>query len=162
LPAEEVAVYRRFNFEGDIHSSLSCVPLVVRRKLDLAGLKISLAGWQALSRAERLALCHLPADTDDDMAVYTEALRGFAERAGVPLSPLPAAPARNAWDTPLVIDRLRSRLGPGGVDEAAIGGLTEEERYALHKLAEPSRDVEKLVLLVRELGLTPPRKEEAP
>jgi hypothetical protein len=162
LTAEEVDVYRRFDFEGDIHATLSCVPLVVRRKLDLAGLKISLAGWQALSRAERLALCHMPADTNDDVAVYTEALRGFAERAGVPLSPLPGAPARSAWDAPAVLDRLRARLGPGGVDEAAIGRLTEEERFALHKLAEPARGVEKLMLLVRELGLTPPREEGAP
>ena len=57
-------MYKRFTFEGDIHESLDCVPLSVRRKLDLAALKISLDGWQQLSRAERLSLCHLPVDSE--------------------------------------------------------------------------------------------------
>ena len=53
-PHERALMYKRFEFEGAIHDTLECVPMSVRRKLDLATLKISLAGWQALSRAERL------------------------------------------------------------------------------------------------------------
>jgi len=155
-------VYRRFAFEGDIHASLACVPLVVRRKLDLAGLKISLAGWQTLPRHERLALCHLPADTGEDVAVYAEVLRGCSARAGVPLSPLPGAPVSSGdWSAPAVIERVRARLGPGAIDEAAVARLGEEERYALYKLAEPRREPEKLVLLARELGLSRPDAEAA-
>jgi hypothetical protein len=148
-------VYRRFDFEGDIHTSLACVPLVVRRKLDLAGLKISLAGWKALPRAERLALCHLPAETDEDLAVYIEVLRAFAARAGVPLDPLPGDPIRRtAWSTAATRERLQERLGPGGLEEDALSRLTEEERYAVIKLADPARDPEKLFILLRELGLS--------
>jgi hypothetical protein len=145
-------MYRRFEFEGDIHVSLDCVPLVVRRKLDLAELKISLAGWQALTRAERLALCHLPVDTDEELVV-----RGFAARAAVELSPLQEPRLhRAAWSSAAVCARLRARLGadhdPG---ERVIDGLTEEERYAIFKLAEPKREPAKLVALLGELGIGP-------
>lgn len=152
-------MYRQFALEGEVHASLDCVPLSVRRKLDLAEIKISLAGWQALSRAERLALCHLPADTDEDVAVYAEVLRGFAERAGVALAPLAGAPVRRAaWDRDSVSARLRDRLGAdGALDEGALGRLaelTEEERYAIVKLADPKRGPEKLRALLGELGLS--------
>ncbi|WP_437305297.1 nitrate reductase associated protein [Sorangium sp. So ce388] len=155
-------MYRQFALEGEVHVVLDCVPLAVRRKLDLAELKISLAGWQTLSRAERLALCHLPVDTDDDVAVYAEVLRGFAARAGVPLTPLAEAPVRRAaWDADAVSARLRDRLGPDGALDALDGGalgrlaeLNEEERYALFKLADPKRGPEKLRALLGELGLS--------
>ncbi len=147
-------MYRRFAFEGDdMHVSLSCVPTAVRRKLDLAALKISLAGWQALSREERLALCHLPVDTPEDLDVYREVLRGFAARAGVPLKPLvPADPA--SWTATAVIARLRDRLGSDAViDEARVKALDEEERYTLVKLAAPEREPDKLLTAARELGV---------
>jgi len=148
-------MYRRFAFEGDMHVSLSCVPLVVRRKLDLAALKISLAGWQALSREERLALCHLPVDTDPDLAVYVEVFRGFAARAGVPLTPLPAADP-TAWSLRGLLARLGERLGAAAeLDATRLAALTEEERYALFKLAEPTRAPDKLRAALIELGLLP-------
>ncbi|AUX47435.1 hypothetical protein SOCE26_089560 [Sorangium cellulosum] len=156
-------MYRRFALEGDVHAALDLVPLAARRKLDLAGLKLSLAGWQALSRAERLALCHLPADTDEDVAVYAEVLRGFADRAGVALAPLAGAPARRDWAADAVGARLRDRLGPDGApDDGALGRLTEEERYALFKLADPRRGPEKLRALLHELGLPRGAGGEAP
>lgn len=149
-------MYRRFALEGDIHVSLDLVPLSVRRKLDLVGLKLSLAGWQALSRAERLALCHLQVDTDEDVAVYAEVLRGFAARAGVALSPLAGAPVRrDDWDLAGVRARLSAQLGPERTpDDDALGRLTEEERYALYKLADPTRGPDKLCALLDELGLS--------
>ena len=150
-------MYRRFDFEGDIHSSLSCVPLTVRRKLDLAELKISLAGWQSLERAERLALCHLPVDTAADLAVYREVLAGFAARAGVALTPLGGGPVEPAaWGAAGVLARVRERLGGAGdLDEARLGSLDEEERYALFKLADPKRAPEKLRAALEELGFGP-------
>ncbi len=148
-------MYRRFAFEGDIHASLSLVPLVSRRKLDLSRLKISLAGWQALSREERLSLCHLPVDSEEDLAVYREVLQGFAARAGVPLEALWGEhPTPADWSPAALLGRLRARLGEReGLDEARLSRLGEEERYALHKLAEPRREPDKLRLALAELGL---------
>jgi hypothetical protein len=147
-------MYKRFAFEDDVHDSLSCVPLAVRRKLDLAELKISLAGWQALTRPERLALCHLPVDAPDDLAVYREVLAGFAARASVRLTPLEGSPSdRSAWSAEGVEARLEDRLGGLPFDPARLRALDEESRYALFKLADPKRDLTKLRLALRELRL---------
>ena len=57
---------RRFNFEDEVHHSLACVPMAVRRKLDRVGVKVSLEQWQTLAQHERLAICHLPTDSDEE------------------------------------------------------------------------------------------------
>ncbi|MDA9701618.1 nitrate reductase associated protein, partial [Prochlorococcus sp. AH-736-L23] len=35
-----------FNFEDDFIKDLRCIPLCVRRKLDLIGIKLKLTHWQ--------------------------------------------------------------------------------------------------------------------
>jgi hypothetical protein len=149
-------MYKRFAFEGDIHDSLECVPLSVRRKLDLAALKISLEGWRSLTRSERLALCHLPVDTPEDLAVYREVLRGVCERAGVAIKDLddPDAAAQ-AWNAPGVPSAVAARLGDlhVGLGDAAWRSLDEETRYALLKVVHPKRNPLKIVALLVELGL---------
>jgi len=47
---------RKFKFEDEMHESLQCVPMAVRRKLDRVGLKVGLEQWKALDRGERLAI----------------------------------------------------------------------------------------------------------
>jgi hypothetical protein len=143
-------MYLRFAFEGDVHETLATIPLAVRRKLDLAGLKLSLAGWTALSRAERLAVCHLPVDCKADLEVYREALRGFAERAGHPVLPLEGGPVDPAnWGPARVPAAVAARVG-----ETGWAQLSDEARYTLAKLAEPRRGPEKLTLALAELGLS--------
>jgi len=147
-------VVRKFAFEGDMHEKLDCVPLAVRRKLDLAGLKISLAGWQTLTRPERLALCNLDVDEPGALAIYTECLEGFASRGGVSLGNLGAADPR-AWSPDAIPDRIAAALHDKGrtLAPARWARLDEDERYCLHKLADPKRDPAKFWLLVEELEL---------
>jgi hypothetical protein len=42
-----------FGFEADFTSDLRCIPMAVRRKLDLAGVKLKLQHWSELGDAER-------------------------------------------------------------------------------------------------------------
>ena len=152
-------MYKPFAFEGEVHQSLSCVPLAVRRKLDVAGLKISLEGWQLLTREERLALCHLPVDSDAEVAVYQEIMRGFCARHAVPLKPLTEVRDHgrswNSDDIPVpVADRLHE-LGRA-LPVAAWRALDEESRYALLKLADPKQAAAKFLAVLAELGFAPP------
>jgi hypothetical protein len=151
-------MYKRFAFEGNVHETLDCVPLTVRRKLDLAGLKISLAGWQSLPREERLSLCHLPVDEPLELEVYREVLTGFAARAQVPLSPLPSGDAsRERWNASEPPEGVRARLDAAGhaLAPTAWAALDEESKYALVKMAEPKRDPRKFGWVLEELGLAP-------
>jgi hypothetical protein len=144
-------VFRRFDFEAETYTSLSCVPLAVRRKLDLAGLKISLRGWQALPRAERLALCHLPVDGPGDLDMYREVLRAYAERAGAELTELPEiTPA--AWAIGAVPERVAERASALGRDLPTTrwAMLDEETRYCLWKYATTKHDPAKVATLFAE------------
>jgi hypothetical protein len=149
-------MYKRFDFEGDVHQTLECVPLTVRRKLDIASLKISLEGWQALTRAERLALCHLPVDSEEDREVYIEVMRTFCERAGVPLKPLVDADAAGrTWNASTTPPRVKERADElhAKLDDATWRRLDEESRYALVKLSDPKRNPLKIHAALVELGL---------
>lgn len=149
-------MYKRFDFEGDIHETLECVPLTVRRKLDLAALKISLEGWQKLSLAERLALCHLPVDSAPELEVYVQVMQAFCVRASVPLKPLadPNASAR-AWNTSTVPEAVAARVSQLGVTltPERWRALDEESRYAMLKLVDPKRNPLKIHALLVELGM---------
>jgi hypothetical protein len=140
-------MYLRFAFEGDLDRTLEFIPIAVRRKLDLAGLKLSLAAWNRMTRAEKLAVCNLPVDGDGDLEVYREALAGFAERAGDPAAPLPGGPVdpRTWRDLP---EPLAGRVDPG-----RWSNLSDEARYVVARLCDPRKSKEKLEAALRELGL---------
>jgi hypothetical protein len=145
-------MYLRFELEGDLHRTLEFIPLAVRRKLDLAGLKLSLKGWTAFSRAERLAVCHLPVDGPGDLDVYREALAGFAERAGHPVALLEGGPIdARAWGASRIPDTVAARAP--ALSAAQWSALPDEARYVLLRLAEPRRGPEKLDAALRELRL---------
>ncbi|GCD54512.1 hypothetical protein NBRC3188_3209 [Acetobacter pasteurianus NBRC 3188] len=42
-----------FNFEMDFATSLRCIPMIVRMKLDLCGVKLSLRQWCRFTRQEQ-------------------------------------------------------------------------------------------------------------
>src|SRR5918911_4286074 len=145
-------MYLRLELEGDLHRTLEFIPLAVRRKLDLAGLKLSLKAWTAMSRAERLAICHLPVDGEGDLDAYREALTGFAERAGHPVAPLEGGRIDpDAWSAARIPEDVAARAP--GVTLGQWSALPEEARYVLFRLAEARRSPEKLNAALRELRL---------
>jgi hypothetical protein len=103
-------MYLRFAFE-DGAETLEYMAQSMRRKLDLVGVKIGLKGWQAMTRAERLALAHFPVDMDDERAAFVQVLRGFAERAGAKVGTVAAVDAvdARAWGKERVPDAVRAR-----------------------------------------------------
>jgi hypothetical protein len=146
-------MYLRLQLEGALHETLEFIPLAVRRKLDLAGLKLSLAAWTAMSRAERLAVCHLPIDGEGDLDVYREALTGFAARAGHAVAPLEGGPLdRTAWGVARIPETVAARAPNLSLSQWSV--LSEEARYVLLKLSQARRSPEKLNAALRELRLS--------
>ncbi len=134
-------MFRRFDFEKDLYETLELVPLSVRRKLDLAGVKLHLNQWQALSRVERLVICHFPAASPEERAVLAAFLREAVKtRAGTDLATMkPAAhdAAPEAGQVPPDVARLIAELG---LPEQRWSLLDPDERFALAKLARGGAD----------------------
>jgi hypothetical protein len=134
---KEFTSMRRFQFEADIYETLNCVPMAVRRKLDRVGLKVGLDQWQALSRAERLAICYMPALSHDEHRALREVLvEASKARSGCLPKELSEAARAEASPPSSVPILLATRSKAAGYDlaEEVWQSLDEDERYALLKL----------------------------
>jgi hypothetical protein len=128
---------RKFKFEDEIYSSLSCLPMAARRKLDQLGLKIGFEQWQQLSRGERLMICHAPITTEDEV----DALRIFVNdvmmaKCGTAPKPLPPEKLQGVNPPAVVPPRLVESAHKSGVilTQDHWAALDDDERYALIKL----------------------------
>lgn len=134
-------MFRRFDFEKDLYETLEFMPLSVRRKLDLAGVKLHLKEWQALSRVERMVICHFPVSSPEECDVMAAFLRDAVKtRAGTELATIkPAAhdDAPGAGQVPPDIARLIAELK---LPEKRWSLLDPDERFALAKLARGGAD----------------------
>ncbi len=144
-----------FGFEADFVADLRCLPMAVRRKLDLAGVKLRLQQWNALAPQERSRLL---AWSDDPTAI--EAMRGWllarsAELPGGPARTMPAA-VDTAWqrgDTPPdELIRSCTELGLAWRPEQ-WPALAELQRFALVKLSHPGHEHRNLPRALAEFGL---------
>ena len=63
-------MFHTYRYEREFYPALSRLPLDVRMKLDLTGLKISLKDWLAFSFEERTVLCHLPIDRAEEKQAF--------------------------------------------------------------------------------------------
>ena len=131
-----------FAFEQDFIGTWRCIPLCVRRKLDLAGLKLKLNHWLALSQEQRQELV----DWGDD-ALALDRLRDHLRRCttamtdGVvkDLPPVVAAPWQQGDVVPETIASAALRDGVS-LTLKHWSAMSELERFAFCKLVRPGHD----------------------
>ena len=109
-----------FAFEQDFIGNWRCIPLCVRRKLDLSGVKLKLNHWLALTQDQRQQLVDWP-DTPEALQDLRDHLRqctaSMPDGRAKDLDPVTAAPWQQADQLPQeVVDaaaarRLMSRTG---------------------------------------------------
>ena len=144
-----------FRFEADFTTSLRCIPMAVRRKLDLAGVKLKLVHWTALEQEERQRLLDW---SDQDEAVFALRQWLLARTAVLPdgpatlLDPSLGEPWQQALQWPEVVLRSAAQLDlalrPGGWQS-----LDELQRFALVKLSHPGHEHRNLPLALEEFDL---------
>jgi hypothetical protein len=128
---------REFKFEDGMHTTLACVPMSVRRKLDRVGVKVGLEQWKALGRGERLAICHLPVERHEEREALrlfiNEAVRRVCGEEPRALGEAQRAVADPPAKLPAEIAE-RARTAGVALDQKAWERLDADERYALIKL----------------------------
>ena len=146
---------RCFAFEADFSGDLRCIPMAVRRKLDLAGVKLKLQHWSQLTEDERIALLAWRDDPDAIERLREHLLHRTTDLTAGPAGQLP--PARTEpWQQ---AEELPSRL----VDSCTQLGLTlrrcgwteldELQRFALVKLSHPGHEHRNLPKALAEFNL---------
>ncbi|MEB3105405.1 MAG: nitrate reductase associated protein [Cyanobacteriota bacterium] len=144
-----------FGFEADFTSDLRCIPMAVRRKLDLAGVKLKLQHWNELDGAERAELL---AWSDDAAAI--EALRQhlLARTSSLSAGQAKELPRPNGepWQqTNHLPEVLIASCAQLGLSLLAGGwrSLDELQRFALVKLSHPGHEHRNLARALAEFGL---------
>ena len=144
-----------FDFEADFSGDLRCIPMAVRRKLDLAGVKLKLVHWHALTPEERQRLLAWPDDPEAIATLRTWLLERSAELPQGPAAALP--PAQNCdWQQggrlPEVLAASCRQLGLEP-SPTSWSGLNDLQRFALVKLSHPGHEHRNLARALREFGL---------
>jgi hypothetical protein len=144
-----------FAFEADFVGDLRCIPMAVRRKLDLAGVKLKLVHWHGLEPQERQRLL---AWGDDPAAIHglrtwlLERSQALPEGPARPLQPAQGRDWQQGEQVPQVLAaacrQLDLSLRPG-----AWGELQELQRFALVKLSHPGHEHRNLPRALREFAV---------
>jgi len=147
---------RKFKFEDEMHESLQCVPMAVRRKLDRVGLKIGLAQWKELDRGERLAICHLPVDSSEECDALGVFIReAMRRRFGVEPKSLTDAQRAAAEPPASPPARAVAHARAAGFDLSAAvwSRLDGDERFALAKMGDAEVPSHNLPAALKEFAV---------
>jgi len=140
-----------FAFEGDFQTDLRCIPMVVRRRLDEVGIKLTLKEWVKLGPESRaVVLASVPADE------FAATVRELVERRmGTPPGDC-AVDHAPAWaDRAHIPAEVAAKAVAEGIALTAAqwSALAPLQRFALFKLSRSSHKNENFGPACREFGI---------
>ncbi len=146
-----------FAFEQDFVDSLRCIPMAVRFKLDLCGIKVSLRQWSRFTLADRSEMLTAPCDTPAQVERYRlDLIDRIAQRTGQLADSIPVEddPAWAVLDrTPDALSDYAASIGMAPLTTEQWRSLTDLQRFALLKLSREGHDNVNFVPALREFGL---------
>jgi hypothetical protein len=145
-----------FKFENDfVEENIRCIPMIVRFKLDVCGIKLKLSEWSRMNKKEREMLAELPMDTREEIFYYRAYLKDLIfARTGSQATELTAI--NTTWattnDIPEDVVNNVSRYS-GSLSLMQWQQLTDLQRFALIKLSQSSHEHKNLPKALREFEL---------
>jgi len=146
-----------FRFEEDfMEENIRCIPMVVRFKMDLAGIKLKLSEWGRFYSSERIELALLPTSSRTEINHYRnylcELIAKHTSRKATELA-IEQHPAwQNLNELPHILEEKIKELQL----EISINqwqSLTNIQRFALLKLCRPGHENQNFPKAVAEFGL---------
>jgi hypothetical protein len=146
-----------FAFESDFVTTLRCVPMAVRFKLDRVGVKLTLRQWSRFAAADRRELLSSACRSSDERKAYRARLKVLVrERTGEVAKPLPT-PEPPVWETadgpPAAVTAFAEGAGVPPPSREAWRRLARLQRFVLVKLSRDNHDNVNFVPALREFGL---------
>jgi hypothetical protein len=154
---KELAGIEYFDFEEDfVQQNMRCIPMIVRFKMDIAGIKLKLAEWNKFRKEERIELALKPCTTMEEARLYNNYLAGLIKKyAGNEATAL-AIIQNPEWaelkTVPSILEEKIKKFGPGiGINQ--WNGLTDLQRFALLKLCKEGHENKNFLKAMKEFGL---------
>ena len=146
-----------YDFEEDfIEENVRCIPMIVRFKMDAAGIKLKLSEWSKFKRGERIELAIKPCDNAEAAALYNNYLtelikkRTNAEATVLPINNEPVW--ANLKEIPELLQEKAKEFN-WEISKKQWSGLTNLQRFALTKLYRPGHENKNFPKAMKEFGI---------
>lgn len=162
MQAVEDIVY--FEFERDfVEENVRCIPMIIRFKMDKAGIKLELSVWSRFSSEERIELANRPCNNVEEVNEYRNYLsalvRNYAGKEATDLK----VEQHPAWaDFENINETLKEKANEFDWEISVMQwkNLTNLQRFVLLKLCRPGHENKNFPKAMKEFGLIesiPPR-----
>ena len=146
-----------FDFEEDfIEENVRCIPMIVRFKMDAAGIKLRLSEWSKFKKEERIELAIKPCQTLDEATLYNNYLTGLIKKrtnAEATVLPINSEPAwANLEEIPALLLQKAKEFN-WEITKQQWSGLTNLQRFALTKLYRPGHENKNFPKAMKEFGI---------
>lgn len=146
-----------FRFEEDfMENNIRCIPMIIRFKMDKAGVKLKLREWKKLGHDERIELAVMNCDKDVEVNTYNSYLSGLVKKhTGRDATILKIDP-NPVWNNPesvpeLLIEKLNEFGWKISIHQWKC--LTDLQRFALLKLCRPGHENKNFPKAMKEFKL---------
>jgi hypothetical protein len=146
-----------FDFEKDfVEQNIRCIPMIVRFKMDAAGIKLKLAEWARFTFSEKEALAENECVTNAQVAEYRRYLQELVRRHTGGLASDMEVDKEPEWaNVAMVAPLVLGRAAELGCEIAVWQWrtLTALQRFALLKLARPGHESRNFAKALSEFKL---------
>ena len=146
-----------FQFEEEfMENNMRCIPMIIRFKMDMVGIKLKLSEWKKFSTEERIKLALMTCDFNEGSEQYARYLAGLIKKH-TGRNPTNMEVSRTpAWKNFIqyrehLSKNLRSSIGTYQSFNGAY--LTDLQRFALLKLCRPGHENKNFPKAMKEFGL---------
>jgi hypothetical protein len=146
-----------FLFEEDfMEQNIRCIPMIVRFKMDRAGIKLKLSEWNKFSTWERIQLAEMDCYNDDEAGHYNHYLAGlvrkYTYREAMALEIDQDPLWENMHSIPGILTEKLDEFG-WTISIEKWRGLTNLQRFALLKLCRPKHENKNFPKAMKEFSL---------
>jgi hypothetical protein len=147
-----------FNFEEDfVEENVRCIPMIVRFKMDAAGIKLKLSEWSKFKKEERIKLALMPASNDDEAVAYNKYLSQLIEKytndKATTLTIDPNPDWANLENIPVMLTQKAKEFDLD-ITMQKWKSLTNLQRFTLLKLCRPGHENKNFPKAIKEFNLS--------
>ncbi len=146
-----------FDFEEDfVEENIRCIPMIVRLKMDLVGIKLKLAEWSRFSIEERIELALKQCESNKEQEIYHAYLSGLVKmHTGNIATALEINPRPEFMGVDSVPIQLKQACKEFNcvLEIAQWKALSELQRFALLKLCRPGHENRNFPKAMQEFNL---------
>ncbi len=146
-----------FNFEEDfVEENIRCIPMIVRFKMDAAGIKLKLSEWSKFNVQERVELAVKNCTTEEEAKMYNTYLSSLIKKYTNSEATVLAMNQNPEWadakNVPAILQEKIQKLNYA-INEEQWKRLTNLQRFALIKLSREGHESKNLPKALLEFGL---------